>query len=164
MEFTPAKFCTQLKQAGGECLKQVGTRAKARQPIAPPSMKEGFSRFMSNPTARIAKHSRFPEARERKLKNSSRSVMKRAFHPLRFKIVIQYCIYAVSGMEAYCGASKSEFWARGSRWTSGEKTHSQIAKISRYFSPPLFQWWCHPLSLPILTRLVTSFKKVTHRR
>lgn len=111
MEFTSAKFCTQLKQAGDErlCLKRVETRVKARQPIVPPSMKEGFLRFMSNPTARIAKHSRFPEARERKLKNSSCSVMKCAFHPLRFKKVIQYCIYAVSGKEGHCSASKSVF-------------------------------------------------------
>ena len=163
MEFTSVKFCTQLKQAGDEwlCLKQVETRA---QPVVLPSMKEGLLRFMSNPTARIAKHSSSPEARERKLKNSSCSVMKCAFHPLRFKIVIQYCIYAVSGMEGHCDASKSDFWASGSRWTSREKAHSQIAKISRYFSPPLFQWRCHPLSLPILTRLVISLKNATHGR
>jgi len=82
---------------------------KGRQPVVPPSMKEGFLRFMSNPTARIAKHSSFPEARERKLRNSSCSVMKCTFHPLRFKIMIQYCIYAVSGVEGYCSASKSDF-------------------------------------------------------
>lgn len=166
MEFTSAKFCTQLKQTGDEwlCLKQVETRTKARQPVVPPSKKEGFLRFISNPTARIAKHSSFPEAREGKLKNSNCSVMKCFFHLLRFKIVIQYCIYAVSGMEGQGSASKSDFWASGSRWTLREKTHGQIAKINRYFSPPLFQWWCHPLSVPILARLVTSLKNVTHGR
>lgn len=111
MGFTSAKLCTQLKQAGDkwQCLQQGETRAKARQPVVLPSRKEGFLRFMSNSTARIAKYSGFPEARERKLKNSSCSVMKCAFHPLRFKTVIQYCIYAVSGMEGHCDASKSDF-------------------------------------------------------
>lgn len=98
----------QLKQPGDKWLhlKQVETRAKARQPVVLSSRKEGFLRFMSNFTARIAKHPGFPEDRERKLKNSSYSVMKCAFHPLRFKTVIQYCIYAVSGMEGHCDASK----------------------------------------------------------
>lgn len=101
MEFTSDKFCTQLKLAGDEwlCLKQVETRAKAGQPIAALSMKEGFLRFICNPTARIAKYSSFPEARE----------MKCTFHPLRFKIVIQHCVYAVSGMEGHCSASESDF-------------------------------------------------------
>lgn len=108
---TSAKFCTELRQAKDEwlCLKQVETRTKARQAAVHPSMKEGFLRFMSIPTAKIAKHLSFPETRERKLKNSSCSVMKRTFHPLRFKIVIQYCLYAASGMEGHCGASKSDF-------------------------------------------------------
>lgn len=123
MEFTFAKLCTKLKQAGDEwlCLRQVQTRVRAKKPIVPPSMKEGFLRFISNPTARIPKLSIFPEAREKKLKNPSPSVMKCTFHPLRFKIVNQCCIYAVSGMEGHCGASKSDCWASGSRWTSREK-------------------------------------------
>lgn len=89
--------------------KASSDQSKSQATHSAPFNERRLLRFISNPTARIAKLSIFPKARERKLKNSSSSVMKCTFHPLRFKIVNQCCIYAVSGMEGHCGASKSDF-------------------------------------------------------